>query len=304
MGWNTAERADERRGRVYGASAVAGELRPSSPPSKPLLVIEPSGSWARLNLRDVWEHRELLSFLIWRELKVRYKHTLLGAIWVIIQPFFMALIFTLFFGILVRVPSDGVPYPLFVYAGFFLWAFFSNAVIGSSSSVIANSNLITKIYFPRMLIPLAIVGARLVDFVIAFLVLVGLTAYYEVAPTQNILVLPVLIAMTMLLALGVGMLTSALNVKYRDVGVALPVLMQFWMFASPIIYPMSLVPPAWQWLYALNPLVGIIENFRAAMFGLPFNWTALTVSAVAALAMPVCSAYIFRRVEKSFADII
>ncbi len=305
MSLNAGERADEPKGAVHSASAATAEgLGSPLPPSEPLIVIEPSRSWATPDLRDLWAHRELLYFLIWRELKVRYKQTLLGATWVIIQPLFMMLIFTLFFGMLVRVPSDGIPYPLFVYAGLFLWIFFSNTVLNSSGSVLASSNLITKIYFPRLLIPTSIVGARLVDVAITFLLLIGLAAYYEVALTWSVVMLPILIAMVVLLALGIGTLTSALNVKYRDVGVGLPVLMQFWLFASPIIYPVSLVPTNWQWLYLLNPVAAIVENFRAALFGLEFNWWALAISAITILTILVCSTYIFRRVEKSFADII
>ena len=302
---NSDERADEPKGAVHTASAATTEeLQPSPWPSEPLLVIEPRGSWATLDLHDLWAHRELLYFLIWRDLKLRYKQTLLGASWVIIQPFFMMLIFTLFFGVLVRIPSDDIPYPIFVYAGLFLWTFFLNAVMSSSGSVVASSNLITKIYFPRLLIPISTVGARLVDIAITFLILIGLASYYEVALRWSLVVLPILIAMVALLALGVGTWTSALNVRYRDVSVALPVLMQFWMFASPIIYPVSLVPTNWQWLYFLNPVAAIVENFRAALFGLEFNWSALAISAVTILIILVCSTYTFRRVEKSFADII
>ncbi len=305
MSLNTGERAGEPKGAVDAASAATTEeLQPPSWPSEPLVVIEPRGSWATLDLRDLWAHRELLYFLIWRDLKIRYKQTLLGASWVIIQPFFMMLIFTLFFGMLVRVPSDGIPYPLFVYSGLFLWTFFSNAVISSSGSVVASSNLVTKIYFPRLLIPISTVGARLVDIAITFLILIGLMFYYEVALTWSVVILPVLIAMVVLLALGIGTWASALNVKYRDVGVALPVLMQFWMYASPIIYPASLVPTNWQWLYFLNPVAAIVENLRAALLGLEFNWSALAISAITILIILVCSTYTFRRVEKSFADII
>jgi lipopolysaccharide transport system permease protein len=214
------------------------------------------------------------------------------------------LIFTLFFGMLVRVPSDGIPYPLFVYAGLCLWLFFSNAVFSSSGSVLENAGLITKIYFPRIILPIATIGARLVDLGITFLLLIGLAVYYGVEPTWGIAMLPVPILVIALLALGVGMLTSALIVKYRDVGVVLGVLMQFWLFASPIIYPTSLVPTNWQWLYALNPIVGIVENLRAALLGLEFNWTALAISATITLAVLVCSTYTFRRIEKNFADII
>ncbi len=306
MSLRTNERADEPKGTVHTTTTATAEELQSSPlpPSRPAIVVEPSRSWAALDLPDLWAHRELLYFMIWRDLKVRFKQTLLGAAWVIIQPFFMMLIFTLFFGILVRVPSEGVPYPLFVYSGLFLWTFFSNAVVNTTGSVIGSSSLITKIYFPRMIIPIATVGARLVDLAMTFLILIGLAFYYGAAPTWRVVMIPMLIVMIALLALGVGTCASALNVKYRDVGVALPVLIQFWFFASPIIYPASLVPANWQWLYALNPMVGIVENFRAALLGLGFNRTALAISAVSTLAVLVCSVYVFRRVEKSFADII
>jgi lipopolysaccharide transport system permease protein len=306
MSLNTGERADEPKGAVHSASAATAEgLGSPLSPSESLIVIEPSRSWATPDLRALWAHRELLYFLIWRDLKVRYRQTLLGAAtWIIIQPFLMMLIFTLFFGLLVRVPSDGIPYPVFVYAGLFLWTFFSNTVISSSGSIVGNSNLITKVYFPRLLIPLSTVGGRLVDLAITFLIIIGLTAYYEVALTWSVVMIPVLIAMVALLALGIGTLVSAWNVKYRDVNAALPVLVQFWFFASPIIYPASLVPTNWQWLYFLNPMAVIVENFRAALFGLEFNWSALGISVITILTILVCSAYAFRRVEKSFADII
>ncbi len=306
MSLHTNERADEPKGTIHTTPTATTEELQSSPlpPSRPAVVIEPSRSWAALDLPDLWAHRELLYFLIWRDLKIRYKQTLLGATWVVIQPFFMMLIFTLFFGILVRVPSEGVPYPLFVYTGLFVWTFFSNAVTNSSGSVIASSNLINKVYFPRMIIPVATVGARLVDLAITFLILIGLMVYYRAMPTWNIVMVPVLILMITLLAVGVGMLTSALNAKYRDVGLALSVLMQFWFYASPIIYPVSLVPANWQWLYNLNPIAAIVGNFRAALFGWEFNWTVLAVSTVIILAVLVYSVYVFRQAEKSFADLL
>jgi lipopolysaccharide transport system permease protein len=305
MNVNTGKRAEEPKAAAYTSpTTTREEFQPSSTSGEPLVVVEPSKSWAALDLRDLWAHRELLYFLIWRDLKVRFKQTLLGAAWVVIQPLFMMLVFTLFFGVLVRVPSDGIPYPIFVYSGLFLWTFFLNAVTNSTGSVIGNSSLITKIYFPRMIIPIATIGARLVDLAITFFILLGLAVYYGVTPTWRVVMLPVPIVMIALLALGVGIWASALNVRYRDVGVALPVLMQFWMFASPIIYPTSLVPANWQWLYALNPMVAIVENFRAALLGLEFNWAALGISAVAILVVLVFSTYTFRRAEKNFADII
>ena len=268
------------------------------------MVIEPSKSWVALDLRDLWGYRELLYFLMWRDLKVRYKQTVLGVAWVAMQPLLMTLVFTLFLGKVVRVPSDGVPYPVFTYAGLLLWTFFSGAVSVTSNSLVGNAHLITKVYFPRLIIPGAAIAARLVDFVVSFVILFGLMIYYGVAVTWSIVILPGLIILITLFALGVGMLASALNTKHRDVGAALPVLIQLWMFVSPVIYPSSLVPAQWQRAYALNPLVGIIENFRAALFGLPFNGKALTISTVITLGTLVYSAYAFRRMEKGFADVV
>jgi len=273
-------------------------------PEKPVVVIEPSKSWVALNLRDLWQYRDLLYIFTMRDIKVRYKQTLLGAAWAIIQPLFTMLIFTLFFGKLAGMPSDGIPYPIFAYAGLLPWTFFSNAVTNSGNSLVGNSNLITKIYFPRMIIPMASVASGLLDFVIAFGLLVVLMFYYGVGLSINLLILPVLLILTSLLAIGVGMWMSALNVKYRDVRYALPFLVQLGMFASPIIYPLSLVPEKWRWLMALNPLAGQIEAYRSAFFGKPFDWLSLGVSAVLTFAVLVYSAYNFRRMEKSFADII
>jgi len=273
-------------------------------PEKPVVIIEPSKSWVALNLRDLWQYRDLLYILTMRDIKVRYKQTLLGAAWAIIQPLFTMLIFTLFFGKLAGMPSDGIPYPIFAYAGLLPWTFFSNAVTNSGNSLVGNSNLITKIYFPRMIIPMASVASGLLDFVIAFGLLVVLMFYYRVGLSINLLMLPVLLVLTSLLAIGVGMWMSALNVKYRDVRYALPFLVQLGMFASPIIYPLSLVPEKWRWLMALNPLAGQIEAYRSAFFGKPFDWLSLGVSAVLTFAVLVYSAYNFRRMEKSFADII
>ena len=273
-------------------------------PEKPVVIIEPSKSWVALNLRDLWQYRDLLYILTMRDIKVRYKQTLLGAAWAIIQPLFTMLIFTLFFGKLAGMPSDGIPYPIFAYAGLLPWTFFSNAVTNSGNSLVGNSNLITKIYFPRMIIPMASVASGLLDFVIAFGLLIVLMFYYGVGLSINLLMLPVLLVLTSLLAIGVGMWMSALNVKYRDIRYALPFLVQLGMFASPIIYPLSLVPEKWRWLMALNPLAGQIEAYRSAFFGKPFDWLSLGVSAVLTFAVLIYSAYNFRRMEKSFADII
>jgi lipopolysaccharide transport system permease protein len=273
-------------------------------PDKPLVTIEPSKSWVALNLRGLWESRELFYFLMWRDVKVRYKQTVLGAAWAIIQPLFTTIIFTIFFGILAGIRSGDIPYALFALSGLVPWMFFSGAVTSSSNSLLGDSRLITKVYFPRMLIPCATVGAALVDFAIAFVTLLGLMIYYRITPTWNLLLLPVLVLMLTLLALGIGMWMSALIVKYRDIRYALPFTIQLWMFASPIIYPSSIVPEKWRWLYSLNPLTGIIEGFRAALFGQPFNMPSLAISSGVALALLIFSAYMFRRMEKDFADVI
>jgi lipopolysaccharide transport system permease protein len=273
-------------------------------PEKPLVVIEPRRGWLSLNLSDFWQYRDLLYILAMRDIKVRYKQTVLGAAWAIIQPLFTMLIFTLFFGKLAGMPSDGIPYPLFAYAGLLPWTFFSNAVTNSGNSLVGNSNLITKVYFPRMIIPTASVASGLLDFVIAFGLLVVLMVYYGVGFSVSMLMIPVLILLTSLLAIGVGMWMSALNVKYRDIRYALPFLIQIGMFATPIIYPASLVPEKWRWLMALNPLTGLIENYRAAFFGKPFDWLALGISVILTFGILVYAAYNFRRMEKSFADVI
>ena len=309
MDLSTRESKSALQPAAVSPTATAAKVEPPPPPlpslpEEPLVVIEPSSTWVALNLRDLWAYRELLYFLTWRDVKVRYKQTLLGAAWAIIQPLFTTLIFTLFFGRLAGVPSDGIPYPIFAYAGLLPWTFFANAVTNSGNSLVGSSNLITKVYFPRMTIPGAAVGAGLVDFAIAFVILVGLMVYYGVALTWNIVMLPVLVALIILLAVGVGMWMSALNVKYRDIRFALPFLIQLWMFVSPIIYPPSLMPEKWRWALALNPLTGIIDGFRSALFGRQFDWVALAFSSVITLAILIYSAYTFRRMEKSFADIV
>jgi homopolymeric O-antigen transport system permease protein len=272
--------------------------------SEPLVRIRPAASWVPLNFKQVWSYRELLYFLMWRDVKVRYKQTVLGAAWAIIQPLFTMLIFTLFFGKLAGVPSDNVPYPVFVYAGLLIWTFFSNALTNSGNSLVGNQNLLTKVYFPRIIIPGATVGAGLVDLAISFLVLIGLMIYYDVAVTWGILLVPVIIVFTTLLALGVGMWASALNVKYRDIRFALPFAIQLWMFLSPIIYPSTFVPAKWRWLLTLNPLTGLIDGFRAALFAQRINWSTLAISIAITLAILVYAAYVFRRMERSFADIV
>lgn len=273
-------------------------------PENPLVVIEPARAWAALNLRDLWAYRELLYFLTWRDVKVRYKQTALGAAWAILQPLFAMLIFTLLFGRLAGVPSDNVPYPIFAFSALLLWTFFSNAITASGNSLVGSANLITKVYFPRMIIPAAAVSAGLIDLLVGFPLLIIMAFYYGVHLSWSLLLLPVLILLTTVLAVGVGLWLSALNVKYRDVRFALPFLVQLWMFASPIIYPASMLPEKWRWVLRLNPLTGIIENFRAALFSRPFDWTGLGISTAITILLLIYSLYSFRRMEKSFADIV
>ncbi|MEO6393797.1 MAG: ABC transporter permease [Pyrinomonadaceae bacterium] len=283
--------------------ATGVELSPPDSDRRPLVVIEPGRAWLGLDLGELWSYRELLYFLTWRDIKVRYKQTVLGAAWAILQPLLTMLIFTVIFGRFAGIPSDNIPYPIFCYAALLPWTFFSNAVTNSGNSLVGSSNLITKVYFPRMIIPGAAVLAGLVDFLIASVILAGLMVYYRVAPTWQIMLFPALIALTAVLALGIGMVMSALNVKYRDVRYALPFLVQIWMFATPILYPLSLVKN-WRWVLYLNPLTGVIEGFRSSLLGRPFNWTALGISLLLTAAALVFAAFFFRRMEKSFADIV
>lgn len=269
-----------------------------------MVVIEPSRSWVSLELRDLWAHRELLYFLVWRDLKVRYKQTALGVAWVVLQPLLMTMIFTVVLGKLVRVPSNNIPYPLFAYAGLMLWTFFSGAVSITGNCLVGSAHLITKVYFPRLIIPIASIVARLVDLAVVFLILFGLLLYYRIQPSLHLLMTPLLILLLALLALAFGLWTSAVNVKYRDVGLALPVLIQLWMFASPVVYGLNIVPQKWQLAYSLNPLVGILEGFRAALFGTSFDWRAITISVGFTLILLIYGAYAFQSREKTFADIV
>jgi lipopolysaccharide transport system permease protein len=276
-------------------------------PEQPLVTIEPGRGFGGAWLREFWAYRELLFFLAWRDVKVRYKQTALGVLWVVMQPLLMTLIFSVFLGKLARVPSDGLPYPVIVFAGLLPWTFFSNAVTQGVTSIVGNTNLITKVYFPRLIIPASVVAGRLIDFGVAFLILFGLMAYYRVPLTSQMAMIPVLVLITSGLALGVVTLVAALNVRYRDIGVVLPVVIQLWMFASPVLYPARIVRDAWPRgyrLYELNPIVGIVEGFRAALFGRAFDWPVLGRTALIALVIVIVSAYFFRRVERGFADVI
>ena len=278
-------------------------LTASSP--KTVVIIDADKSSVSLGVKDFWAYRELLYFLTWRDVKVRYKQTLLGAAWAILQPLLTMLIFTLLFGRLAGIKTDGPPYPIFAYSGLVIWTFFANSITNSGNSLVGSAHLITKIYFPRMIVPAGAVAAGLVDFGLAFLVQIGLMIYYRVPPTWSLIMIVPLVVLTTLLALGVGMWLSGLNVKYRDVRYALPFVIQLWMFVSPIIYPTSMLPAKLRWVVALNPVTGIIQNFRVACFGTqPFDWNSLGISTTATFVILIYAAYSFRRMERRFADII
>jgi lipopolysaccharide transport system permease protein len=270
-------------------------------PEKPLVTIQASKSNLVLHLRELWAYRELLYFLTWRDVKVRYKQTALGALWAILQPLLMMLVFTFFFRRLAGITAGDVPYPIFAYAGLLPWTFFANAISNAGNSLVGSTNLITKVYFPRVLVPAAAVAAGLVDLAIAFPLLFVLMFYYGLSLHLTLLLMPVLILLTTILALAVGMWMSALNVKYRDVRHALPFLIQIWMFVSPVIYP---VPRPWRWLMALNPMTGIIEGCRASLLGRPIDWTMLGISVVITFLLLSYATFVFNRLEKSFADVI
>jgi len=267
--------------------------------------IEPSKGWISLGLKDLWQYRELLFFLTWRDIKVRYKQTALGAAWAVIQPPFTMLVFTLFFGRLAKVPSDGIPYPLFSYTALLPWQLFASALTESSNSVVANERLITKVYFPRLVVPLASILAGLVDFAIAFTLVIGMMAWYGVRPSWAVLTLPFFVIFTMATALGVGLWLSALNVQYRDVRHTLTFIVQFWLIASPVAYSSTLVPARWRPFYGLNPMAGVIEGFRWALLGkTQAPGAMLWVSVIVVALVLVGGLYYYRRMEKTFADVV
>lgn len=269
------------------------------------MIIKPKKGWQLVDFKELKDYRDLLYFLVVRDIKVRYKQTVLGGLWAIIQPFFMMVIFTLFFGRLAKVPSDGVPYPIFNFSAMVAWTYFANAVTGSGNSLIGSTGLITKVYFPRLIIPLTPVLAGLLDFSIAFIVLIGMMFYFHIYPTIMALFLPLLIILMMLTASGVGMFLAALNAKYRDIRYTIPFLVQFWMFASPIVYPASMVPEKYHLIYALNPMVGVIEGFRSVLLGtVSFPTQMLLVSTLVSMILFVIGGFYFKQMERHFADII
>jgi len=271
----------------------------------PTLFIRPQTGWTAAGLKELWEYRELLYFLTWRDIKVRYKQTVLGAAWAIIQPFFMMVVFSLFFGYLAKVPSDGIPYPIFAYCALLPWQLFAHALTESSNSLVANERLITKVYFPRLVVPISAVLGALLDFAIAFVILLLMMAYYGVRPTWAIVTLPAFLLLAMLTALGVGLWLSALNVKYRDVRYTISFLIQFWLFATPVAYSSSIVPARWRALYGLNPMAGVVEGFRWALLGKSEGPGALlAVSVAVVILILIGGLYYFRRMEAEFADVV
>jgi len=283
----------------------SGVQEPGDLPASAGILIQPTRGWGGVRLRELWERRELLYFLVWRNIRVRYKQTVLGAAWAILQPFITMVVFTFFFGHLGKIPSDGFPYPLFSFAALVPWSFFSNALTQSTSSIVDNANLIKKVYFPRLLVPISTVISGLVDFGLAFVVLIGMLFAYGVQPTVKVLFLPAFILLALVTALGVGLWLSAANVQFRDVKHIVPFLTQVWLFITPIAYPSSLLPDQWRILYGMNPMVGVVEGFRWALLGSETTpGGMLVVSAVVSVTLLVSGTYYFRRMERGFADVV
>jgi lipopolysaccharide transport system permease protein len=273
--------------------------------SVPTLVIRPSRGWAAIKFRELWQYRELIYFFVWRDIKVRYKQTVLGAAWAIIQPFVTMVVFSIFFGRLAKMPSDGIPYPIFTYCALLPWNYFAEAMNRASNSMVESANLIRKVYFPRLVVPLSAVISGLVDFAIAFTVLIAMMFYYKTIPKVTLLWFPSFMLMTIATALGVGLWLSSMNVRYRDIRYTIPFLTQLWFFITPVVYPSRLLPGFWRIVYGLNPMVSVIEGFRWALLskGQQPGWM-LAVSAAMVLILLISGAFYFRRMEKTFADIV
>jgi len=293
--------------RISAVASPGGQAAavPSDSPVPAKLRLEPSKGWVSLGLKELWQYRELLYFLTWRDIKVRYKQSVLGAAWAVIQPFFTMVVFSLFFGKLAKVPSDGIPYPIFAYAALVPWQLFSTGLARSSNSMVGSANLITKVYFPRLVVPIAAVLAGCVDFVLAFIVLLGMMVYFGIYPTANVIWLPALLVLAFVTSLGVGFWLSAMNVQFRDIRHTVPFITQFWLFATPIAYASSLLSEPWRTLYAINPMVGVVEGFRWALLGTETEPGAMIlVSSAVAVVLLVGGAFYFRRMEKTFADVV
>jgi lipopolysaccharide transport system permease protein len=269
------------------------------------IIIEPRRRLFDLALSAVWEYRELLYYFVWRDVKLRYKQTAIGAAWAVLQPLTAMLVFTIVFGHLTRVPSEGLPYSIFAYVALLPWNYFASATQRSATSLIHERELITKVYFPRLLVPFSAMGAALLDFGVAFLILLPLMAWHGIAPSWRVLCLPLFLLTTLLIALAIGLFLSALNVRYRDIGVAIPFMLQIWMFASPVVYPVSVVPERWRTLYSLNPMAGVIEGFRWALLGTPSpDFRVMAISVAVVVVVLLSGIVTFRHLERTFADVI
>ena len=276
-----------------------------TPESVQRILIQPSKGLFNFDLRELWQYKELLYFLIWKEVKVRYKQTIIGGAWAIIQPLLTMVIFTIIFGRLAKIPSDGMPYPVFTYTALLPWMLFAQALTRSGGSLVSNANLITKVYFPRLLVPLSAALAPIVDFIVSFLILLGMLAWYGIPPTLGILALPFFLALTLVTAISVNLWLAPINVKYRDVAHTLPFLSQIWMYASPVVYPLSMIPEKWQFLYSINPMVGVIEGFRWALLGKQSpNFMAMAISVIVVMALFLGGILYFKKMEQTFADVI
>jgi lipopolysaccharide transport system permease protein len=269
-------------------------------------IIQPEKGWSALKLGDLWRYRELIYFMTWRDVKVRYKQTLLGASWAILRPFLTMVVFSIFFGNLAKVPSDGIPYPIYTFTALLPWELFATALSQASRSLVQNTNMVTKIYFPRMILPISSILAGVVDFLVAFLVLIGMMIFYKITPTIYIWTLPLYLLLTLVTALGVGLWLSALNVLYRDINYITPFLTQFWLYITPIAYPVSMIPEKWRLIYALNPMSGVVDGFRWALLGNQQSAPGpmLIVSSVIAVVTLVSGLFYFRRMERQFADMV
>ncbi len=272
--------------------------------SVPTITIRPLRGWIVINLKELWAYRELLYFFTWRDITVRYKQTILGFAWAILQPLFMMLVFTLFFGYLAKIPSDGIPYPLFNYAALLPWTLFAEGLSRSSATMVQNANLVQKVYFPRLVMPLSSILSPLVDFTIAFIILIGMLFYFGYPFTVKMLFLPAFILLALMASLGVGLWLSAINVRYRDVSYVIPFLIQLWLFASPVVYSSSLLPRQFQAIYGLNPMAGVIEGFRWALLGTEPPGSLIAVSVIIVSLLLVSGVFYFRRLETTFADVI
>ena len=270
----------------------------------PVKIIRPLDGWLPIALKELWEYREQVYTFAMRDIKVRYKQTALGAAWAVIQPFMMMVIFTIFFGRLAKIPSEGIPYPQFSYAALLPWTLFSEGITRSTNSMITNANIMTKVYFPRLVMPLSGILSPLIDFIIAFAILIAMMVYYGFVPTINIIWLPIFILLALMTSLGVGLWLSAFNVQYRDFQYTLPFLIQFWLFASPVVYPSNLLPEPYRWIYGLNPMAGVIEGFRWALLGTNPPSAMIAFSVVIVMVLLVSGAYYFKRMEKTFADVV